>query len=156
MHPFSALSLSLLSLSLFSLCASRGTKSSLFRERERGREGGPVPHHDRHHRHHRVAGFCQPPKVVKYSADVFHPSSPSPCRFTLASAPRVHGRGPLLRIRYVNREDDNRTETTDESRAGALEREGPPPPLPFTFSSTFHRIDTLFPRDRHLDRSSVP
>lgn len=109
------------SLSFFALAFLfvRGTKSSLFRKRERERERAhappPAPSPP-------PSGFCQPPKVVKYSADVFHPSSLHP----RLSSTQEDGE-PLLRIRYVNREDDNRTETGESRTRGPL--------LPFTFSS---------------------
>lgn len=65
---------------------------------------------------------CQPPKVVKYSADVFlspPPLAGPPTRSSLLPLNQLisvsRSRSPngptLLRIRYVNREDDNQTET---------------------------------------------
>lgn len=111
-----SLSLSLSSLSLFSLCGAQSLLS-LERRRERERAHAPPPAPSPP-----PSGFCQPPKVVKYSADVFHPSSLHP----RLSSTQEDGE-PLLRIRYVNREDDNRTETGESRTRGPL--------LPFTFSS---------------------
>lgn len=135
----------------FSLCAPLGPR----RGRERERERRPIPHH---RRLHRVASVNRQ-KLLSIPRMYSTPPLPSP-PFTLASS--APWTGTLLRIRYVNREDDNRTETDDGSRAGARSFEAPSPPpllpLPFTFSSAFYLLHgdgyAFSSRSRyHLDRS---
>lgn len=122
----------------FSLCAPLGPR----RGRERERERRPIPHH---RRLHRVASVNRQ-KLLSIPRMYSTPPLPSP-PFTLASS--APWTGTLLRIRYVNREDDNRTETDDGSRAGARSFEAPSPPPP---SSSIHVFVRFLPSPRRWIR----